>query len=93
MGRAWFGILLLSCLISLNGWCLAAAFNQGFLGKFLTAIAALMLVAGTAVWGAILGLHSLTGKIEQIPDGKNDVMITLRLGPFTYTRIVPKFGD
>lgn len=89
VAKAWWAILLLSTLLSLNGLCLASVFGWSGLGKLLTIAAIFLLTIGSSSLGCAMMLEGLTGEIRHIPDNKEDVTITLKIGPFSYSKAIP----
>lgn len=89
MGKAWVAILLLSTLLSVNGLCFAIVFGLGTVGKILSVIAIFMLITASVSFGNVVLMQAFTGEVQHILDGKDDIILTLKVGPFSYTRIVP----
>lgn len=89
MTGQWLVSLCIGAILSLFGLVFANVFNLSSIGKVLSVLAIFILVVESACLGAIAMTNALEAEIEKIYDGKNDVIITLKVGCFTYRRIVP----
>ena len=89
VAKSWWIILLLSTLLSLNGLCLASVFGWSWLGELFSISAIFLLTISSASLGCAMMLEGLTGEIRYIPDNKEGVTITLKIGPFSYCKSIP----
>ncbi|MEG2173453.1 MAG: hypothetical protein RRY29_09375 [Desulfovibrionaceae bacterium] len=86
----WIKSIYLYLLVASSGWLCADLFGLGLLGKSMAALGLCMLVVTSLFCGGILILQGLEhAKIRHINDGKEDVSIVLKLGPFSMTQNVP----
>lgn len=88
------GTLFTAFILSFIGLVAASVCRLGIVGQILSVasmfcIAVSFLVLGA--WGTILSLNSVT--FRQVDDGKDDVIIVLKLGPFEKRCIVKNSGD
>lgn len=86
----WIKSVYLCLLIAFSGWLCADIFGLGLLGKCMAGLGICMLVVTSLFCGGILLLQGLEhAKMRHIHDGKEDVIITLKLGPFSMKQCVP----
>lgn len=79
--------LLCAVLGMACGNCLGARIG----GIILAGIGMVISMMGAMFFGAMLMLHVLDGATTAtIHDGRKDLIITLKLGPFSYSRVVSK---
>ncbi len=86
MSLCLFALFITSAFICV-GACIGLVLHLKLLGQLLLGLGVCALVAGSAVFGAIATLHSFEDvRSTHVNDGRNDVILTLRLGPFHYSR-------
>lgn len=88
------GTMLTAFILSFIGLVAASMFGFGLIGQILSVISIFCVVIASlffGAWGAILSLNSVT--FRQIDDGKEDVIIVLKMGPFEKRCIVKSSGD
>ena len=87
------GTLLTAFILSFIGLVAASVFGFGLIGQILS-IASMFCVAVAflflGAWGTITSLNSVT--FRQVDDGKEDVIIVLKMGPFE-KRCIVKSSD
>ena len=88
------GTLLTAFILSFIGLVAASVFGLGLIGQILSVtsmfcVAAAFLFLGA--WGVIMSLNSVT--FRQVDDGKEDVIIVLKMGPFEKRCIVKSSGE
>ena len=84
---------------AISFWCNAIALSAVVVvinchKPLLFGIAATLSVAGACCASFLLGAVGILwalerGEVVHIPDGKDDVTVTLKLGAFTYSRTIP----
>lgn len=89
VAKAWCVILLLATLISFNGLCMAVVFGWNGFGKLLSIAAIFLLMTGSASLGCVMMLESLTGEVRHIPDNKDNITVSLKIGPFSCSKAIP----
>ena len=86
MSLCLFALLITSAFICV-GANIGLFLRMELLGQLLLGLGVCVLVACSAVFGAIATLHSFEDvRSTHINDGRDDVILTLRLGPFHYSR-------
>lgn len=88
----WFNALILAVLVGNVGYVLAAVFGLTLWGRCLAGFGAVLLFVASLFLGSAAGIQGLeSSTITRCEDGKpGEVRITLHLGPFEYTRVVPQ---
>lgn len=86
----WCNAIVLSSVVVVISCLLSSVFHK----PLLFGIAATLSVAGACCASFLLGAVGILWALERsevthIPDGKNDVTVTLKLGAFTYSRTIP----
>lgn len=88
------GTLLTAFILSFIGLAAASVFGFGLIGQILS-VASIFCVAVAflflGAWGTIMSLNSVT--FRQVDDGKEDVIIVLKMGPFEKRCIVKNSGE
>ena len=60
------------------------------IGFVLAGLAMIGVTFGAVVFGAVGVIHALKGcNVQHIQDGRNEVIVVLCLGPFSYRRTLP----
>lgn len=88
------GTLLTAFFLSFIGLVAASVFGFGVIGQILSIISMFCVAMAflfLGAWGAVLSLNSVT--FRQVDDGKEDVIIVLKMGPFEKRCIVKNSGD
>ena len=86
----WGTVIALSSVAVIIGCLLSAVLRN----PLLFGIAATLSVAAACCASFLLGAVGILwalerGEVVHIPDGKDDVTVTLKLGAFTYSRTIP----
>ncbi len=86
----WCNAIALSAVVVVINCLLSSVFHK----PLLFGIAATLSVAGVCCASFLLGAVGILwalerGEVVHIPDGKDDVTVTLKLGAFTYSRTIP----
>lgn len=77
--------LLCAVLGMACGNCIGARIG----GMVLAGIGMTIAMMGAMFLGAVLMLHALDGATTAtVHDGRNDIIVTLKLGPFSYSRTI-----
>ena len=88
------GTLLTAFILSFIGLVAASVFGFGLIGQILS-VASMFCVAAAflflGAWGVIMSLNSVT--FRQVDDGKEDVIIVLKMGPFEKRCIVKSSSE
>ncbi len=86
----WSTVIILSSIVVVIGCLLSDVLRN----PLVFGVAATLSVAGACCASFLLGAVGILWALERsevthIPDGKNDVSVTLKLGAFTYSRTIP----
>ena len=87
------GTLLTAFILSFIGLVAASVFDFGVIGQILSIVSMFCVAAAflfLGAWGVIMSLNSAT--FRQVDDGKEDVIIVLKMGPFE-KRCIVKSSD
>ncbi len=86
----WLNILALCTGLAGIGFVAAVILNCKPLGCLLAGLAMIGVTFGAVVFGAVGVIHALKGcNVQHIQDGRNEVIVVLCLGPFSYRRTLP----
>ena len=86
----WLGIFTLCGGLPVVGSLLANLLNCKAAGYVSAGLAMIGVTFGAVLFGAVGILHSLEGcEVRHIRDGREEIIIELRLGPFSYRRSLP----
>ena len=88
------GTLLTAFILSFIGLVAASVFGFGLIGQILSIVSMFCVAAAflfLGAWGVIMSLNSVT--FRQVDDGKEDVIIVLKMGPFEKRCIVKSSGE
>lgn len=88
------GMLLTAFILSFIGLAAASIFGFGLIGQILSIISMFCVAMAflfLGAWGVVLSLNSVT--FRQVDDGKEDVIIVLKMGPFEKRCIVKNSGE
>lgn len=81
--------LLIYALLSLGGAVLGTIMGFKLWGILLAGLGNVLLFIMASMIGVFVTLEGMTGDICKIEDGKDDLLIILKLGPFSYERKIP----
>lgn len=86
----WFKAVALACVIGTAGYAIAAICGRSLFGGILAGLGVVVLCCASCLLGAAGILHALErSEVAHIPDGRDDVTITLKLGAFACSRTIP----
>ena len=88
------GTLLTAFILSFIGIVTASVFGLGLIGQILSIVSIFCVAVAflfLGAWGVVLSLNSVT--FRQVDDGKEDVIIILKMGPFEKRCIVKSSGE
>lgn len=88
------GTLLTAFILSFIGIVTASVFGVGLIGQILSIVSIFCVAVAflfLGAWGVVLSLNSVT--FRQVDDGKEDVIIILKMGPFEKRCIVKSSGE
>lgn len=90
-GFVMMDMLLVGLLCAVLGMTCGNCLGARIGGTVLAGIGMMIAMMGAMFFGAVLMLHALDGATTAtVHDGRNDIIITLKLGPFSYSRVIPK---
>lgn len=82
-------LLLTYALLSLGGLILGTIAGFKLWGILLAGLGNVLLFIVASLVGVFVTLEGMTGEIRKLDDGKDDLIIVLKLGPFSYERKIP----
>lgn len=87
----WGKSLALCIVFFALGYITTAFFMDLFWLRLLGGMGMICIILGTFFLGGIAFIHGLEGgHIVHIKDGKREIIMTLCLGPFKYSRVIPE---
>lgn len=86
----WNG-LFVGMLFGTLGMMFGNCLGFRIVGIVLSALGVTLAMMCSMFFGSMLMLHALDGATTAtVHDGRNDTIISLKLGPFSYSRVIPK---
>ncbi len=86
----WLNVFELCIGLSFIGLVFAHLLNCKLAGCVLAGLAIIGVTFGAVLFGAVGVIHSLERcEARHIMDGRDEVIVGLRLGPFSYSRALP----
>ena len=82
-------MLFIGLLCAVLGMACGNCIGAHIGGMVLAGIGMTIAMMGAVFFGAMLMLHALDGATTAtVHDGRNDIIVTLKLGPFSYSRTI-----
>lgn len=87
----WFKTVVLFLVLFYLGYLFTALFESVRWARVMGGLGLIGIVVGAFFLGSVAIIQGFeTGKIIRLKDGKHDFIITLFLGPFKYSRVIPE---
>ena len=88
-GVVMMNMLFIGLLCAVLGMACGNCIGAHIGGMVLAGIGMTIAMMGAVFFGAMLMLHALDGATTAtVHDGRNDIIVTLKLGPFSYSRTI-----